>query len=309
MRIASKSYLDVLQQGILKAESKLGLLSEQITSGKRINRPSDDPVGASQALRTHATLEITLSQQRTLERARQINGFLDKTLGEMATPLQTAYNAALKATQPGLGDAGRLAAAKEIRAVLSRLVTIGNTDFNGIYLLSGTQNDKPALLETGIPGNLIQFQGNEQPMKIAIAPGREMEITITGQELFNFENSVGTRSVSAVDDDLFGVIEDLAQDVEIGYMDGIHEHMEQLKALQEHVLTERGKIGTYGLRLEQNLELAKDTEFQSRRLLSDIEDVDIAAALMEIERQKLSYQAALAATAKIANMPNLFEWL
>ncbi len=132
MRIASASYMDMLQQGIRDAEGKLGILTQQITSGKRINRPSDDPIGASQALRAHATLEMTLSNQRTLQRAIQLNGALDNTLGDLATPLQTAYNAALKATQPGLGDTGRAACAEEVRTAMQRLVTIGNSEFNGI---------------------------------------------------------------------------------------------------------------------------------------------------------------------------------
>ncbi len=309
MRIASASYMDMLQQGIRDAEGKLGILTQQITSGKRINRPSDDPIGASQALRAHATLEMTLSNQRTLQRAIQLNGALDNTLGDLATPLQTAYNAALKATQPGLGDTGRAACAEEVRTAMQRLVTIGNSEFNGIYLLAGTDNREPPLTETGNPNDVVQYDGDEHPMRISIAPGRTAEITITGQELFNFEDGTGNRPVSAVDDDIFQVMADLARDIEIGYTDGINEHMNELKTLQEHVLVQRGKVGAYGLRLDQNLTMATDGELQSRTILAEIEDVDLVNALLEVQRQTMAYQSALAATAQIAQMPTLFEWL
>ncbi len=66
MRVSTKSYMDMLQQGIRRAEVRLGALTQQLTSGKRINRPSDDPIGASQALRAHATLDGTISSQRAL---------------------------------------------------------------------------------------------------------------------------------------------------------------------------------------------------------------------------------------------------
>ncbi len=307
MRVSTKSYMDMLQQGIRRAEGKLGALTQQLTSGKRINRPSDDPIGASQALRAHATLEGTISSQRALEQARQMNRALDDALGDLAAPLQTAYNAALKATGPGLGDSGRGACAEEVRSAVERIVRVGNYESNGVYLLAGTDNREVPLSELG---GVMTYQGNTHAMRIAIAPSRSCEITVTGQEVFNFADAMtGNRAVSGVDADLFEVMEELAQDIEVGYEDGIREHMAELKTLQEHVLGQRGKVGAYGMRLEQNLELAKDAELQSRTVLAEVEDVDIVQAMIEVERQKMAYQSALAATAQLAQMPTLFELL
>ena len=305
MRVSTKSYMDMLQQGIRRAEGKLGTLTQQLTSGKRISRPSDAPIGASQALRAHATLEGTISSQRVLEQARQINGALDNALGDLAAPLQTAYNAALKATAPGLGDSGRAACAQEVDSAMEQIVRAGNYESNGVYLLAGTDNREAPLSELG---GVMTYQGNTHAMRIATAPSRSCEITVTGQEVFNFADPIsGNRAVSEVDADLFEVLEALAEDIEVGYEAGISEHMAELKTLQEHVLTERGKVGAYGMRLEQNLELAKDAELRSRTVLAEVEDVDIVQAMIEVEREKMAYQSALAATAEIAQMPTLFE--
>ncbi len=236
-----------------------------------------------------------------------MNGALDDARGQLAAPLQTAYNAALKATAPGLGDIGRGACAEEIRAAIERIVRAGNYEFSGVYLLAGTDNREAPLSELG---GVMTYGGNTHAMRIAIAPSRSCEITVTGQEVFNFADPItGNRAVSGVDADLFEVMENLAQDIEVGYEDGIREHMAELKTLQEHVLGQRGKVGAYGMRLEQNLELAKDAEVQSRTVLAEVEDVDIVAAMIEVERQKMAYQSALAATAQLAQMPTLFELL
>jgi len=309
MRIASKTYMDMLQRSIREAENRLGVLTQQITSGKRINHPSDDPVAASQALRAHAELQKTLSSQKTLERAVQLNGALDSAMADLSTPLQTAYNAALKATQVGLDEAGRAACAEEVRSAMTRIITVGNSEFNGTYLLAGTSNREAPLTETGDDSDVVQYNGDTYQMRISIAPGRTAEIAVTGRQLFNFADASGNRPVSAVDDDLFQVMADLARDIEVGYEDGIAEHMEQLKTLQEHVLMQRGIVGGYGLRLDQSLTLAENAELQARTLLADIEDVDMVNALLEAESQKTAYQAALAATANIAQMPTLFDWL
>ncbi len=305
MRISTKSYMDMLQQGIRRSERQLARLTEQLTSGKRINRPSDDPVGASQVLRAHAAVKATTSSQQVLTQAQQMNVALDSALAELTAPLQTAYNAALKATATGLGDSGRTACAEEVRSAMERIIRVGNYESNGVYLLAGTDNRETPLSEVG---GIIEYRGNTQVVEIAIAPSRNCQITVTGQDVFNFADAVtGERAVSEVDANLFEVMKDLAQAIEMGDEDSIREHMGQLQTLQEHVLTQRGKVGAYGLRLEQNLELAKDAETQSRIVLAEVEDVDIVQAMIEAERQKMAYQSALAATAQLAQIPTLFE--
>lgn len=307
MRIASAAYMELLHQNIRDAEGRLGILTRQITSGRRIHVPSDDPIAAAQALRAHGALEANLSHQGVLERALQHNRTLDDALGELATPLRTAYNAALKATQPGLGETGRLACAQEIHAALNRLVSLGNFEFAGTYLLGGTDNCHPPLVQTGDPNQPVQYTGNDIPMSIAVAPGRTADITVTGRRLFNFADGGGNRPVSQVDADVFQLLTDLARDVEIGYEDGITQNMEKLDALLRHAISMQGVVGAHGLRLEQSLDVSRNLEVQTRTILAEVEDVDIVRALLEVEKSKLAYQAALTATAQMAQMPTLFD--
>jgi len=307
MRIATASYMDLLHQNIRDAEGKLSILTRQITSGRQIHAPSDDPIAASQALRAHGVLEANLGQQRVLERALQHNRALDDALGELSTPLRTAYNAAMKATQPGLGETGRLACAQEIESALSRLVSLGNFEFAGTYLLGGTDNRHAPLVQTADPDQPVQYTGNDIPMRISVAPGRSADITITGERLFNFADAGGNRAVSEVDADVFQVMSDLARDVRIGYENGIAQNMEKLDTLLRHAISMQGVVGAVGLRLEQSLDVARNLEVQTRTILAEVEDVDIVRALLEVEKSKLAYQAALTATAQMAQMPTLFD--
>jgi flagellar hook-associated protein 3 FlgL len=309
MRISTKSYMDLLHQSVQKAEYRLGVLTQQIASGKRIQNPSDDPVGAGQALRAHAALEKSLSDQSTLDHALRINNALDATLGQMTYPLQTALDAALRATQIGLGETGLAACATEVRAAMEQLVTCGNAEFNGIYLLAGTDNRQPPLTTTSDPTDVVTYSGNEQAMQIVISPGRVAPLTMTGQYLFNFADGAGERPVQGVDESVFQVMDNLAAAIEADDSAGIAEYREKLTAMQRHILQARGVAGAYGLRLEQSLTLAKDTELQSRIVLAEIEDIDMMNALLEATQQQTFYQAALTATAQIARMPTLFDRL
>lgn len=307
MRIANKSYLDLLQQGIRNAEGDLGILTEQITSGRRINRPSDDPVAMGKALRAHATLDTVLSRNETLKWASAINNSTDAALGELTEPLQTALDAAMRASQVGIGEAGRLACAEEVRAAMERIVTIGNSEFSSVYLFAGTKNRQSPLEATGAGGAPVTYSGNSAPMEVEVAPGRSVELTISGECLFNFENPAGERAVEAVDSNIFQTMSDLANAIQSGDGEGIANHGEDLEALRDHIVAERGRLGATGLRLEQSIALTEDAELQCREILAEVEDVDMIKALTEAQQRKTSYQAALAATSMISNMPTLFD--
>jgi flagellar hook-associated protein 3 FlgL len=307
MRIASKSYMDLLQQGIRQAEGDLATLTQRISSGRRINRPSDDPIGASQAIRAHATLDTVRSQNTALTRAGQLNDAVDAALGELSQPLQSASDAAMKATQIGIGEAGLLACAQEVRAAMQRVITIGNSEFSGTYLFAGTNNTAPALSETPGPGAPVAYDGNESAMNIEVAPNRSVELTVTGQQLFNYEDAGGNRPAGSVNNDLFATMKNLADAIESGDIDAVNDLRGQMDTLRDHVVAERGRLGATGLRLEQSIALTEDAELQCKTILAEVEDTDMVKALTEAQRQKTCYQAALAATSMISNMPTLFD--
>lgn len=306
MRIATKSYLDLLQQGIRNAEGDFGALTERITSGRRINRPSDDPVAMGKTLRAHATLETVLSQNETLEWASAINNAADSAIGEFAKPLQAALDAAMRATQVGIGEAGRMACAEEVRAARERVVTIGDSEFSSIHLFAGTKNRQPPLATAG-SGGPVAYNGNSTPMEVEVAPGRGVELTVSGERLFNFEDAAGERAVDTVDGDIFQTMSDLAEAIENNDVNEITSRSKDLESLRDHIVAERGRLGASGMRLEQSIALTEDAELQCRTILAEIEDVDMVRALSEAQQRKTSYLAALAATSMISNMPTLFN--
>jgi flagellar hook-associated protein 3 FlgL len=132
-------------------------------------------------------------------------------------------------------------------------------------------------------------------------------VTLPGDGLFNFEDAGGMRAVPEVDTDLFALLEDLATEIEEGDDSQIEQGMADLQKLYEHVVEQRGVLGARTVRLEQAQTAAGDAEVHAREILADVEAVDIVQAIMEMQSLEVSYQAALAATSKLAQMPTLFE--
>lgn len=304
MRVATRAYLSELQSNLARAQQNLQTLSKQLSSGKRLTRPSDDPLAIGEIIYAHADLARAVSRQRILQRGTRLTGLADVALDNIASALRRANDILLSSTQPGLTDAARAVYAEEIRSVRARILDQANVSAQGEYLFAGRNTRERPFDEAG---GVVTYAGTSEGVELMVAPQRPMEVTLPGDMLFNFEDAGGQRAVAEVDTDLFALLEELATYIEDGDDNRIQERMPDLQRLYEHCVQQRGVLGARTVRIEQATEAAKDAELHAREVLVEVEDVDIAEAIIRMQSLEVAYQAALAVTAKMAQLPTLFE--
>ncbi len=304
MRVSSRAYLSELQSNLARAQQNLQTLSKQLSSGKRLTRPSDDPLAIGEIVYAHADLARVVSRQQILERGTRLTGVADVALDDIASALRSANDILLASTQPGLTDTARAAYAEQVRSLRARILDQANASVQGEYLFAGRNTRERPFSEAG---GVVTYAGTSDGIELMVAPQRPMEVTLPGDMLFNFEDAGGERAVADVDTDLFALLEELATHIENGDDNQVEERMPDLRKLYEHCVEQRGVLGARTVRVQQAMEAAKDVEVHAREVLSDVEDVDIAQAIVQMQAQEVAYQAALSATAKMAQMPTLFE--
>ena len=108
--------------GVAQAQQDLRRLSRQLSTGKRLTRPSDDPTAVGWIISARSDLANVLNQQKVLARAKVLIGPADAALDNIASALRSARDTLLGATQPGKDDAAHRADAAAIRSVRERLV-------------------------------------------------------------------------------------------------------------------------------------------------------------------------------------------
>lgn len=286
------------------AQQHLRRLSRQLSTGKRLIRPSDDPVAVGEIIAARADLATVINRQKTLRRATLLTGPADVALDNIASALREVRDLVFTAGRPGETEAARATIAATVRSLRGRILDEANVSVKGEYLFAGgLARKRPFAENTGG----VTYLGDSEGMQVWVAPGRPLEVTIPGDRLFNFENGSGERAVAEVDTDLFSLLDDIADTIEAGDTERLASLMTGLDALSEHVVQERGVLGSRVQRIEAAMDAAKDAEVLAREILSDTEDADIVAALMELQQRKVSYQAALAATAKLSELPTLFK--
>lgn len=305
MRIASRSYIDSLSHVLARASNNLQRLSVQLTSGKRFTKPSDNPVDAGVIIRSHADLAAVVNQQRTIAAGLRMAQAADGALDDIGEAMRKVKSFVLQANTSTVTEEGRRAIANEIKSIAAKLQDDANRQVNDRYLFAGYSDRTVPFIEG--PGGVIQYQGDSGEQRVSVAPGRTAPATMPGDYLLNFVNDEGERAVPSIDKDVFALLEATAEAIEQGNLVELDDLGDQIEMLRDHVVQCRAQLGVYVQRLEGAQNAAKNQELGTRKQLSEIEDVDIAQAILELQSQQLTYQAALLAVGQVAQIPTLFE--
>lgn len=307
MRIGSQSSIQQVKTNLSRPAERLGILYGQLTSGRRLARPSDDPVAAARVVQGQAALDELGSRKFVLQMGKQLIGAADSALGEIYGSLSRCKDLVLQGVAPTLQPDERRAMANEIRSLASSMVTAANTRVQGQYIFAGSQtNTMP--FEADEDANLpVLYHGNHQQVIYTLTQTDTAPAGLTGSEIFNYPDATGTRPIDGVDQDVFSLLSDLADAVERGDVNAVTELSPDLEATYSHIVGLRGQTGVIAQRYERALNVADDTEVRVKELLSVDRDVDYASAISDLSREQTVYQAALSMTSRLLEMPDLFD--
>ena len=180
MRISTQMMYDQNMRGITDSQSKWLSYGEQMSTGKRVNRPSDDPIAASQAI----VLSQSQSQNSQFALARtfatQKVSLEDNVLAQVNTALSSVREKLVYAANGTLSDDDRLSLATDIQGVRDQLMNLANTaDGNGRFIFAGYKTESaPFDSATG------DYKGGLEPITQQVDTARNMAISHTGQQIF-----------------------------------------------------------------------------------------------------------------------------
>lgn len=206
MRISTNQFYNQNLRSLMDNQSKLSDTQEALSTGKKLNRPSDDPVGAAKVVRLTEELDKLTQYQRN-------NDFLIGSLEQQETVLDSITNAVDRARvltiQSGSGaitDSDREALGSELKEIRDELIDLMNSkDANGQYIYSGHQSDTPAFsIASTNNGNIISYAGDAGKNFVNVSDNSKIQSTSSGFDVFEnvlarleFEvDSTGTATVN-----------------------------------------------------------------------------------------------------------------
>ena len=179
MRMSSANAYEKSLQILYARQSELAGQQEKLTSGKNINRPSDDPSSAAQAERAQTRLSRIASDRQALEVQRGALTLAESALGESAGLLQRFRELTITAGNGGYNAADRLTIAKEMGSLREQLLSLANAaDGNGLPLFGGLGSASAPFVE-GASGVVFNGLAGQQASTETSVPG-----TMDGQAVW-----------------------------------------------------------------------------------------------------------------------------
>ena len=183
MRVSSTSQYLLGTYGLQSKQAQLNHLQEQLSTLRRVVRPSDDPVAATLAVSVAQTQSMNEQQLKSAKMASTQLAITDTALQSASTTISSIKTLAIQAGNGALSNDNRSAIQKEMRERVKELIGLGNiSDGSGNYIFGGTRKDVAAFQQNGTAS--ATYQGNQQRQEVQVASGRELALTEVGNDVF-----------------------------------------------------------------------------------------------------------------------------
>jgi flagellar hook-associated protein 3 FlgL len=150
MRVTQRQQVDALLTAIGNLRSGISTVSEQISSGKRVNRPSDDPAAAERISQFRNVLRTTERRLQTVNEGVGRLNLSDSVLGQAGNTFHRAKELAVQMRNDTNTVVERRNAAQEVQQLILGLASIGNTQLNGRFVFAGNETQT----EPYVPGTV-----------------------------------------------------------------------------------------------------------------------------------------------------------
>ncbi|MBC2932313.1 flagellar hook-associated protein FlgL [Nocardioides sp. zg-1228] len=282
--------LDRLQGSL----SRLAEIQEHLSTGRVLNRASDNPGDAATAMRLRASIG---AQQQYARNAADGTGWLDtldSTLGASNDLVRRARELGIQAVSGAAGPQSREALAVEIDQLRSALLGVANTTYVDRPVLGGTTAGSAAFTEAG---GAVTFAGDAHPVHRTVADGVVVDVSLPGPAAFGADG-----------DNVFDHLTALSAALRSGDETGIRAGVAALEDDGNRLVVARADVGARAARVERASTAAVDAELSLTSALAEIENADLPRTMVDLKMQEVAYQAALAATARVLQ-PSLMDFL
>ena len=165
MRVSTANAYDTSLEALGKRQQSLSDAQLQLTTGKRVNRASDDPAAAAQAERALSKSARAEASQRAAESSRTMMTLTESAMGEAGELLQQVREALVASGNATNDDAGRQGFAQKIESLRDQLFSVANrSDGAAGFLFGGQGSSQPPFVDAA---GGVQFRGTSGEISAA----------------------------------------------------------------------------------------------------------------------------------------------
>lgn len=299
-RVTTMSSARTTLADIMAAERALGDVRARISSGKELQRASDSPARALAALDQRQALRRGEQFSRNAADARTWLTVADSALTGAVDNLTSARTLVIQGLNASSDATARGALADEVGAIREGLLQIANTSHLGRPIFAGNADVTDAYASDGT------YQGDAGGTVVRnIAPSVSVQVNRVGPVVFGAQN---TPPASPVDGDVFQLLDAIATALDDGDTVTMSAGLERLSSAADLVQTAQVELGARARLVEDTMARNELGDLDRRQALTELEDVDIAQALIDVRAREFNYEAALSVSGRLLNL-SLLDFL
>jgi flagellar hook-associated protein 3 FlgL len=290
MRISAKIMADHIKANLARQSTQLMQTQLMLASGKRINRPSDDPIGMGKVL-GYRTTQQTIEQYRAniLDAKTRVQ-FTETVLAQVSEFIEDAKKLA---TNPDISD--KTAFAKEIDNIRQQVLSLANSKYGADYLFAGHRSDT-APFDSAPP---YEYHGDSGSHRVIVGENITVSIEADGSRMF----MDGT-------DNLFEVLDDLEAALSADPYDreAVRDTVDPLYRIADRLKLTRSGLASDYKRMERTDAYWSSFSNAVETMRQTVEDADITQTAVDMQVQQTAYEVLLATAAHVIQ-PTLVDFL
>ncbi len=328
MRVTEMTNFESGRDAVRRSRERMESLQGKSATLKKLNTPSDDPVGAAKVLEVRTE---KVNNDQYLMNSKLAETFLsnsEQTLGELTDTVIRAKEIALAQSSGASSNAQtRLGVAEEVTQLFNQSVAAANRRIGDRYLFGGYKTDRPPLSPEG------RFLGDEGQMMTEIAKDVFVSMNVPGVEAFNTQpqsssdgqgvygapirSPAGLRAqnealnesgIPLENVNVFNELQNLRISLLTGDLDGIRDTLERFDQLQGHLTTMRAKIGSRLQGIQSTSQAIERHNITNAQLTSALEDADMAQVVSDLAKEETVFRSALQSSQKLIQ-PTLMDFV
>jgi flagellar hook-associated protein 3 FlgL len=297
-RVATNAALSRVGADLTRTFNRMASVQSQITSGRRLQRPSDNPSEVANALEGRAT-------QRRMEQyaanATDAAGWLKVTDDTLVGLQERAIEAKVQLTAAVSGGASATsleAIGQELDNIRGAMVQMANVTYQGRSIFGGT-----AAVTTAAYSASGAYNGDSGAVKRTVDDGVTMQVNVTGTDIF------GTRNAAApLSGDMFQVLDAMSSAARGGDVTAMAAASAAFDTAIDRMSSAQVRVGGAAVQVENTINRNETVMLDVKDRLASIEEVDLAEAIISLRSNEAAYQAALGVTARVIQ-PSLMDFL
>ena len=325
MRITTKMISSRYLTDATRNLNSLQTINRQLTTGKEISRPSDNPYKVARSMQLNTDINTNTQYKTNIKDAINWLDTTDESLNQASSCITRIRTLMVASGNAGYGTDERKAIADEINERVAELGQILNGNFNGKYIFGGTKiASTPVSVQTDTTGNkyIVYADANGDPifykdgnlvppttqimadnyinnmstdLTTEISQGVTMEYNVTVSDIINYQTDANYDVMSLLSDITNNLVSADATDRE----KVIGENLDEIDKVLSNILALRAEVGAKQNRMESAESKNEDDSFNMTDILSRNEDIDFTEKTIEYATAQTIYQACLQVSAQI----------